>query len=224
MCGRFTLTATPADITEAFPDVEVPADLAPRFNIAPSQSVAVIANTGVQRIELYRWGLIPSWAKDPTIGDRLINARAETLADKPSFSRVYRRRRCLVVADGFYEWRQETGGRPKTPMYVRLASGRPFAFAGLWDVWKPGEGDPLFSCAIITTAPNALMQVIHNRMPVILAPAAYSRWLEPAEVPPERLNDLLVPFPADAMTAYPVSRFVNRPQNEGPGCIAPAGP
>jgi len=224
MCGRFTLTATPTDIKEAFPDVEVPADLAPRFNIAPSQNVAVIANTGVSRIELYRWGLIPCWAKDPAIGDRLINARAETLAEKPSFARVYRRRRCLVLADGFYEWKQEPGTRPKTPMYVRLASGRPFAFAGLWDVWEPPEGEPVFSCAIVTTAPNALMQVIHNRMPVILAPEVYRRWLEPAEVAPDRLNDLLVPFPADAMTAYPVSRFVNRPQNEGPGCIASASP
>ncbi|MBE3071621.1 MAG: SOS response-associated peptidase [Acidobacteria bacterium] len=224
MCGRFTLTATPTDIKEAFPEVEVPSDLAPRFNIAPSQPVAVIANTGVNRVELYRWGLVPSWAKDPGIGDRLINARAETIAEKPSFRRVYRRRRCLVLADGFYEWRQEPGNRLKTPMYIRLASGRPFAFAGVWDVWRPPEGDLLHSCAIITTAPNALMQVIHNRMPVILPQDAYTRWLDPNEQPPENLDTLLAPFPADAMTAYPVSRFVNSPQNEGPGCIAAVQP
>ena len=223
MCGRFTLTATPADLIDAFPEIDVPVDLAPRYNIAPSQDVAIIANTGVKRVELYRWGLVPSWAKDPAIGDRMINARAETLAEKPSFRRLYRRRRCLVLSDGFYEWKPEPGTRLKTPMYIRLASGRPFAFAGVWDEWRSPDGHPLHSCAIVTTAPNALMQMIHTRMPVILPPEAYPRWLEPAEQPPERLNDLLVPFAAGEMTAFPVSRFVNSPQNDSPACIVPAG-
>ena len=203
---------------------EVPEELAPRYNIAPSQPVAVIANTGVNRVELYRWGLIPSWAKDPTIGDRMINARAETLAEKPAFRGIFRKRRCLVLADGFYEWKQEPGARGKTPMYIRMASGQPFAFAGLWDAWRPEEGDAIQSCAIVTTGPNQLMQMIHTRMPVILAPEAYPRWLDPAEQSPERLVGLLQPFPAEAMTAFPVSRYVNRPQNDSPECIVPASP
>jgi putative SOS response-associated peptidase YedK len=224
MCGRFTLTTTPTDLKEAFPDVEVSEELAPRYNIAPSQPVAVIANTGVNRVELFRWGLIPSWAKDPSIGDRMINARAETLAEKPSFRGIFRKRRCLVLADGFYEWRQEPGSRLKTPMYIRLASGRPFAFAGLWDQWRPQTGDPIQSCAIITTNPNQLMQMIHTRMPVILEPSAYGPWLDSAERSASDLQALLRPFPADQMTAYPVSRYVNRPQNDSPTCIVPADP
>jgi putative SOS response-associated peptidase YedK len=223
MCGRFTLTTTPTELAEAFPGIEIAEDLTPRYNIAPSQPVAIIANTGVRRVELYRWGLIPSWAKDASIGERMINARAETLAEKPAFRRLYRKRRCLVLADGFYEWKVEPGGRPKTPMYVRLASGKPFAFAGLWDAWQPEGGDLVHSCAIVTTAPNQLMRMIHTRMPVMLDPAAYGLWLDPDEQPPERLDALLGPFPAEQMTAYAVSRHVNRPQNDSPACIAPAG-
>lgn len=222
MCGRFTLTAQRTDIQAAFPDVEVPIDLAPRYNIAPSQPIAVIANTGVHRMELYRWGLIPSWTRDPAIGDRMINARAETLPEKAAFRGILRRRRCLIVADGFYEWQAQPGGRPKQPMYVRLASGQPFAFAGLWDQWQPAEGEPVRSCTIITTSPNALLQMIHNRMPVILSPDAYAQWLDPAEQPAESLARYLVPFPPELMTVYPVSRYVNSPQNEGPACVAPA--
>jgi len=224
MCGRFTLTTTPTDLKEAFPEVEVPEDLAPRYNIAPSQPVAVIANSDAGRIKLFRWGLIPSWAKDPSIGDRMINARAETLAEKPAFRAIYRRRRCLVLADGFYEWKQEPGGRVKTPMYVRLASGKPFAFAGLWDAWQPEGADQVQSCTIVTTAPNQLMQMIHTRMPVILDRTAYARWLEPGEQQPEQLNALLRPFAADEMTAYAVSRYVNRPQNDSPACVVPTDP
>jgi putative SOS response-associated peptidase YedK len=221
MCGRFTLTTTPADLAEAFPDVEITEDLAPRYNIAPTQPVAVIANTGIRRVELYRWGLIPSWAKDPSIGDRMINARAETLAEKPAFRRIYRKHRCLVLADGFYEWKVEPGGGPKTPMYIRLASGKPFAFAGLWDAWQPEGGELVRSCTIVTTAPNQLMRLIHTRMPVLLDRAAYDLWLEPDEQSPERLDALLRPFDAEEMTAYAVSRHVNRPQNESPACIMP---
>ncbi len=230
MCGRFTLFVDPQDLMDAFPGFEAPEHIAPRYNIAPTQPVAVIANTGQNKIEFFRWGLIPSWAtpalaggarEDPAIGDRMINARAETLAEKPSFRTAYRRRRCLVLADGFYEWRKEPGQR-KTPMFIRLQSGRPFAFAGLWESWRPPDDQPILSCTIITTTPNELLAPIHNRMPVILAPEAYDLWLDPAEKRPDQLRDWLRPFPADQMTAHPVSTLVNNPQNDAPACIVPA--
>ena len=221
MCGRFSLAANTKKLVEAFADYAVPDELTPRYNIAPSQAVAVIANNDRHKIELFQWGLIPSWAKDPQIGNRMINARAETLADKPSFKNAYKRRRCLVLADGFYEWKQETGSKTKTPMYIRLASGEPFAFAGLWESWHGPEDSHVLSCTIITTTPNELLAQIHNRMPVILPAAVYEQWLDPAERGPEQLNGLLRPYPAAEMTAYPVSRLVNSPANDRPECIEP---
>ncbi|RPI30883.1 MAG: SOS response-associated peptidase [Chloroflexota bacterium] len=221
MCGRFTLTADPAKLQEAFPWVEIPEGVRPRYNIAPSQPVAVIANTGENKLDFFVWGLIPSWAKDPTIGNRLINARAETLAEKPSYRTAYRRKRCLVLADGFYEWKQDPIGKSKTPMYVRMETGEPFAFAGLWDQWNSPDGSMILSCTIITTEPNSLMESIHNRMPVILTREAYAQWLDPAEQRPEDLNKFLRPYPAEALHAYPVSRIVNSPDNEVPDCIVP---
>ena len=209
MCGRFTLTADPKKLAEAFAGFEVPDDLTPRYNIAPSQPVAVIANNGQNKVEFFQWGLIPSWAKDPKIGNRMINARSETLADKPSFRNAYKRRRCLVLADGFYEWRKEPGQKTKTPMYIRLQSGEPFGFAGLWESWRSPEDDTVLSCTIITTTPNDLVKEIHNRMPVILDRAAYDLWLDPGEQSPDRLQEWLRPYPAAEMTAYPVSRLVN---------------
>jgi putative SOS response-associated peptidase YedK len=193
----------------------------PHYNIAPSQSVAVVANNGQSKVELFRWGLIPSWAKDAAIGNRMINARAESLAEKPSFRAAYKRRRCLILADGFYEWRQELGGKVKTPMYIRLKSSQPFAFAGLWETWQPPDAEPVLSCTIITTAPNALMEKIHNRMPVILKAEAHAQWLDPAEQTPDKLDKLLKPYPASQMVAYPVSRLVNDPKNDKPECIVP---
>jgi putative SOS response-associated peptidase YedK len=222
MCGRFTLFVDPKDLMEAFPGFAVPLEWTPRYNIAPSQPIAVIPNNHQNQIEFYRWGLIPSWAKDPTIGNRMINARAETVAEKPSFRAAYRRRRCLVLADGFYEWRKEPGRRAKTPMYIRLKSGRPFAFAGLWEAWRAPDDQTVLSCNIITTAPNSLVAEIHNRMPVILEPDAYGLWLDPAEQSPDRLDVWLRPYPASQMTAYPVSRLVNNPSNDSPDCILPA--
>ena len=221
MCGRFTLFVDPKDLMEAFPGFEAPLEWTPRYNIAPSQPVAVIPNDGQNKIEFFQWGLIPSWAKDPKIGNRMINARAETLAEKPSFRAAYRRRRCLVLADGFYEWRKEPGRRAKTPMYIRLRSGQPFAFAGLWETWRSPGDRTIFSCNIITTEPNPLVAEIHNRMPVILEPQAYDLWLDPAEQSPERLGVWLKPYPASEMTAYAVSTLVNNPANDSPGCIAP---
>lgn len=221
MCGRFTLTADPEKIREAFPYVEVPEEIQPRYNVAPTQPVAVIPNNGENKLDFFVWGLIPSWAKDPEIGNRLINARAETLAEKPAFRAAFRRRRCLVLADGFYEWRQEPGSRSKTPMYIRMKDGRPFAFAGLWEGWHSPDGSEILSCTIITTNPNALMQDIHNRMPVILPEAAHRLWLEPGDQDPARLQALLQPYPESEMLAFAVSRAVNSPANESPECILP---
>lgn len=222
MCGRFTLAVDPADLQEAFPGVVLPAEgLRHRYNIAPSQPVAVIVNAGEKRLDFYLWGLIPSWAKDPAMGSRLINARAETLAEKPAFRAAFRRRRCLIPADGFYEWKAEAGNKGKIPMYVHLRERRPFALAGLWEIWTSPDGSEVRTCAIITTRPNALMQSIHDRMPVILPPAAYEQWLDPGEQRPERLAPLLIPYPAEEMVAYPVSRLVNSPQNDSPACIEP---
>jgi putative SOS response-associated peptidase YedK len=220
MCGRFSL-ANPQQLAETFAGIELPAGLPPRYNIAPSQPVAVIANNNPHKLEFFQWGLIPSWAKDPAIGQQMINARAETLAEKPSFKNAYRRRRCLVLADGFYEWRKEADTKTKTPMYIKLESGQPFALAGLWERWASADGDEILSCTIITTTPNELMAAIHNRMPVILPPEAYTLWLNPAERGPAELENLLRPFPANEMTAYPVSKLVNSPRNDSPACIEP---
>lgn len=221
MCGRFTLTADPNELREAFPWLNLPETFAPRYNIAPSQPVAVIPNDGRDQLDFFVWGLIPSWAKDPSIGNRMINARAETLTEKPSFRTAFRRRRCLIPASGFYEWRQDPGAKSKTPMYIRLKTGKPFALAGLWERWESKDGSTIFSCTIITTQPNELMQSIHNRMPAIISPQSYFQWLNPGEAHPDELSALLQPYPASEMTAYPVSRLVNSPENDLPACIEP---
>jgi len=225
MCGRFTLTVDPADLREAFSGLTFPDSMLPRFNIAPSQPVAVVANNGKNAVEFFKWGLVPSWAKDPSIGNRMINARVETLSEKPSFRAAYKRRRCLILADGFYEWKSMPGQKTKTPMLIKLKSGEPFAFAGLWEAWHPDQEDAILSCTIITTTPNALMEKIHNRMPVILSPAAHLPWLDPAEQTPDALralDKLLKPYPASQMKAFPVSRAVNDPKNDSPECVRPA--
>ncbi len=221
MCGRFTLMIDPADLRDAFPGLTFPESMAPRYNIAPSQPIAVVANNGKNVVEFFKWGLVPAWAKDPSIGNRMINARAESLADKPSFRAAYKRRRCLILADGFYEWRQEPGSKSKTPMLIKLKSGQPFAFAGLWEAWHPDQEDAILSCTIITTIPNALMEKIHNRMPVILKPEAYPLWLDPAEQTPDKLAKLLKPYAASQMAARAVSKLVNDPKNDSPDCIKP---
>jgi putative SOS response-associated peptidase YedK len=221
MCGRFTLTVDPGQLRESFPGIQVPDEIQPRYNIAPTQPVAVIPNDGQNRLDFFTWGLIPSWAKDPAIGNRMINARAESLAEKPSFRAAYRRRRCLVLADGFYEWRQEPGAKTKTPMYIQMESKEPFAFAGLWEIWHSPDGSEIRSCNIITTEPNNLLRQIHNRMPVILPKEAYDLWLAPGEMDPQQLDPLLKPFPAEEMMAFPVSRLVNSPANDTPEVIAP---
>ena len=222
MCGRFTLALDSEGLAEAFPDFTPPADLSARYNIAPTQGVAVVANNSGKQIEFFTWGLIPSWAKDPKMGNRMINARAETVAEKPSFRTAYRRRRCLILADGFYEWRKEPGRKAKVPTYIRMINDDPFAFGGLWESWHSPDGSHILSCTIITTTPNSLLEKIHNRMPVIIAPDDYDAWLAPEEKQPAELDGFLIPYPANEMRAYPVSTLVNNPKNDKPELIIPA--
>ena len=222
MCGRFALTVDPEDLRENFPEYSFPPVYAPRFNIAPTQPILALPNDGTGQVSFFVWGLIPSWAKDPGIGNRLINARAETLDEKPAFRSAYRHHRCLIFSDGFFEWQAQTGSRGKVPHFIRLNTGQPFAFAGLWEQWSSPDGSVVKSATIITTTPNALMARLHNRMPVILPPDAYAQWLDPNPRPSSELQNWLVPYPADQMTAYPVSTLVNRPENDRPEVVQPA--
>jgi putative SOS response-associated peptidase YedK len=222
MCGRFTLTVDPADLQDAFPEFIFPAQAAPRFNIAPTQPILALPNDATSKADFFVWGLIPSWAKDPAIGTRLINARAETLAEKPSFRSAYKYRRCLIFADGFFEWQALPGSKSKLPHLIRLKSGKPFAFAGLWEHWQSPDGSEVKSATIITTTPNQLMASIHNRMPVILSNHTYAQWIDPTPHFPVDLNSLLVPYPAEEMQAYPVSTLVNSPANDQPEVVLPA--
>ncbi len=222
MCGRFTLTVNPAEAQETFTDYTFPEKFAPRFNIAPTQPVLVIPNDDQNTADFFIWGLIPMWAKDPTIGSRLINARAETLEEKPAFRGSLKYKRCLILADGFYEWKGAPGRKTKTPFFIHMKDRKPFAFAGLWDSWNGPDGSQVKSCAIITTAPNELMAIIHNRMPAILHPRDYAKWLDPSPQTPDQLKPLIKPFPAEMMNAYPVSTLVNAPVNDTPELVLPA--
>jgi len=209
MCGRFSLGADAATLVAQFDLFEAPA-WTPRYNIAPTQEAPtiVIASADASRgFKFHRWGLIPSWAKDPGIGSQMINAQADTVATKPAFRAAFRKRRCLVLADGFYEWARQ--GRQKQPHYIRLRDWRPFAIAGLWEHWEGGG------------AANDLIGAFHHRMPVILDPGDYDLWLDPSLQDPDRLQPLLRPYPADAMSAYPVSTRVNSPAHDSPDCIEP---
>ena len=221
MCGRFTLFEPDKILAREFGVSGIPL-LSPRYNIAPSQPVAAVraapAGTG-REPALLRWGLIPSWSKDPAIGNRLINARAETASQKPSFRNAFNRRRCLIPASGFYEWQRRE--LRKQPFYIRMHDGRPFAFAGLWDRWESPDKGVIESCTILTTATNALLAPIHDRMPVILPPGKYDRWLDPSLQDQDSLAPLLVPFPPEDMIAFPVSPRVNAPSTDDEGCIAP---
>lgn len=222
MCGRFTLTVDPAELKAAFQEITFPEKYAPRYNVAPSQAVLAIPNDAKNAADFLVWGLIPSWAKDPSIGNRLINARGETLAEKPAFRGAYKYKRCLIPADGFYEWQAQPGTKTKIPHFIHLKDGKPFAFAGLWDEWQAADGSPLRSCTIITTSPNALMASIHNRMPMILGTKDYAEWLDPAPRTPDSLQHLVAPYSADLMEAYPVSVRVNSPSNDRADLIQPA--
>lgn len=220
MCGRFTLFEPDKVLAKEFGVSGIPS-LPPRYNIAPSQSVAAVRATSAgsgREIAILRWGLIPSWSKDPAIGNRLINARAETVREKPSFRNAFRRHRCLIPANGFYEWQRQERG--KQPFFVRMRDKRLFAFAGLWDRWESPEEGAIETCTILTTAANAVLAPIHDRMPVILPPGEYDRWLDPSLRDPDSLAPLLVPFPPEEMLAFPVSPRVNTPSTDDEGCIA----
>jgi putative SOS response-associated peptidase YedK len=194
-------------------------EVGPRYNIAPTQTVIVVSDDGTRNLTQMQWGLIPAWAKDPAIGNRMINARAETVATKPAFRAALRKRRCLIPADGFYGW--QPIGRRKQPVYIAMKSREPFSFAGLWESWTAPDGEEIKSCTIITTEANELLKPIHDRMPVILAKDAEAIWLDPTIQEPERLLSLLKPYPSVEMEVYPVSPKVNSPANDGPGCIQP---
>jgi putative SOS response-associated peptidase YedK len=209
------------DIAAQFQLSEEP-DLEPRYNIAPTQMVAVVrldAKTARRQLRLMKWGLIPFWAKDPSIGSRLINARAEDAAEKPAFKAAFRYRRCLVPADGFYEWKKVE--RKRQPYFIGSADKKPFAFAGLWERWKGPQGDTIESCTILTTDSNDLVQPIHDRMPLILKVEDHDLWLDPAVQKPEDLQHLLKPYPSEQMTGHPVSPNVNKAAYESADCIEP---
>jgi putative SOS response-associated peptidase YedK len=218
MCGRYTLSTPAGRLAEEF-KLDSTAEIPPSYNVAPTQQVAaVLEDERGRRLEMLKWGLVPSWADDPEIGARMINARSETAPEKPSFRRAFRGRRCLIPADGFYEWKRENGG--KQPYYFRMQDGRPFAFAGLWESWEKGDGE-LRTCAILTTRANSVLQEIHDRMPVILPRDAYDAWLDP-DADREELGELMIPYPGADLETFPVSRFVNSPRNNDERCIEPA--
>jgi putative SOS response-associated peptidase YedK len=208
-------------LAERFDLGEIPR-LAPRFNIAPTQEVATVracAERGERVLEMRRWGLVPGWARDPRVGNRMINARSETVAERPAFRTAFRVRRCLVPADGFYEW---TGGRgPRQPYHIALADGAPFAIAGLWERWSRQGEDVIESCTLLTTRANERVAAVHERMPVILETEDYERWLDPALRDPDPLRDLLRPFPAERLALHAVSLWVNDPRHDDPSCVAP---
>lgn len=221
MCGRFTVKSDPAEIRKRFRLATIP-NLLPRYNVAPTQNVPVVGlgKNGLNLVQM-RWGLVPSWSKDPKAGAPLINARADTVAEKPAFRGAFQKRRCLVVADGFYEWTGEKD--QKQAWYIVLKSGEPFGFAALWERWRPSDGrreEAILSTAIVTTEANDAIAHIHHRMPVILDPADHDAWLDPDAVP-DRLARLLKPLPSAAVQAYRVGRAVNAVRNDGPECVAP---
>ena len=218
MCGRYAIVLVDdGTLQRRFSLEELPDDLQPRFNVAPTQTLPVITRNSPNRVEMMRWGLIPSWAKDASIGSKMINARAETVAEKPAFRRPLRTQRCLVPATGFYEWQRD--GDSKTPHFIHLPDEPLFAFAGLYDIWRDPDGQTVKTYTILTTEPNALMASIHNRMPVILRREDEDEWLNPDNTEPEHLLPLLRPYSSGKMAAYPVSRMVNSPQNDAPGIL-----
>ncbi|MGB3097155.1 MAG: SOS response-associated peptidase [Candidatus Deferrimicrobiaceae bacterium] len=221
MCGRFTLFDSAASVAEGFGLAEVPS-LSPRYNVAPSQEVAAVripAEGRAREFALLRWGLVPSWAKDPSLGDRMINARSETAAEKPAFRSAIRRRRCLVPASGFYEWKRMNGR--KQPYFIGMRDRKIFGFGGIWESWEVAGGEVVLSCALLTTGPNDLLRPIHDRMPVIIAPRDFELWLSPEVKDSQALVPLFRPYPHAEMTAFPVGMAVNNPKTDAPGLIEP---
>jgi putative SOS response-associated peptidase YedK len=221
MCGRFAFYSPHEAVTRLFGVADAP-EVEPRYNIAPTQFIAVVREGDDRRrsLGLLYWGLVPSWSKEKAIGSRMINARGETLREKPSFRNAYRRRRCLVLADGYYEWQRS--GAVKQPFFISLAGGEPFGIAGLWESWRdPASGEPLESCCIVTTTPAPVISHVHDRMPVIVEPGDHAEWLDPSNQAVERLDRLLVPSSNAGLRARPVSRRVNDARNQGADLVAP---
>jgi putative SOS response-associated peptidase YedK len=219
MCGRYTQMATWKELVEYFNLVGVqPAEVTARYNVAPSQQVSVVRedDKGERHLSFLRWGFIPSWSKDGKIAP--INAMSETVGEKPMFRSAFKKRRCLLTATGFYEWKKV--GARKQPVHFRLRSGHPFAFAGIWETWHAADGEVVETCALLTTEPNELVKPVHNRMPVILAPHDYEQWLDPAMQDTVALQPMLHPFAAKFMEATHASDYVNNARHEGPECLA----
>lgn len=217
MCGRFTQRSDPKKLAKEFKVAEVP-DIEARYNIAPTQDILAVRESAEGReMTFLKWGLVPSWSKDTSIGGRLINARSETVTEKPSFRQAFKQRRCIIPADGFYEWQRASG--EKQPFFFRMRDESPFGFAGLWERWEGQGSEAINSCTILTTEANEVLRPVHDRMPVILHPEEYSLWLEGDEREQELLRELLRPYPADEMIGYPVSHLVNSTRNKGPELI-----
>ena len=212
MCGRFSFSPLAKIIEDRF-DVKVDSTYKPRYNCAPSQQLAIISHDDPDVLSYYRWGLIPFWAKDAKIGNRLINAKSETIHEKPAFRNSFRRKRCLVLSDGFYEWKK-ISAKEKIPYRIHLSNEELFSMAGIWDSWKDPAGNEIRAFSILTTRPNKLMENIHQRMPLILDRIGENNWLRATD--PESLFPLFDPFPSEKMTAYPVSKLVNSPTNDSP--------
>lgn len=221
MCGRYSLTAPASEIAEIF-EVDVLPEILPRYNIAPSQDVPVVLQSdGIRSAAMFKWGLIPFWAKDRKIAYKTINARGETVEKKPAFRSSFKKKRCLIVADGFYEWKR-LSKTDKVPHHMVVDGGKPFAMAGIWARWTDPETDEdVHSCSIVTTGPNGLMEPIHDRMPVILPAEHWDRWLDPENQDTAALKELLVPFDAERMGARAVSSYVNNARHQGPECQEP---
>ncbi|MFA6162195.1 MAG: SOS response-associated peptidase [Methylobacter sp.] len=219
MCGRFALYSDPFTLARRF-EAEALPELRPRYNIAPTQNIPIVREEeGKRRFALARWGLIPHWAKDMKIGYHTINARAETVAEKPAFRNAYKHRRCMIPADGYFEWQVVPDSKTKQPWFIALQDREPMAFAGLWERWRSPEGEELESCSIIVTDANKIMRPIHDRMPVILAPEDWDAWLETDAKDAGSLQILLKPYPAEGMAAWPVSTKVNSPRNDSVECM-----
>ncbi len=219
MCGRYSFSIpskAKSLVKLGIPQTQLD-KLKPRYNVAPSQQVAAVLDDGRRHMEALRWGLIPTWAKEEAIGHKMINARAETLTEKPSFKGLLNKHRCLIPADGFYEWKEEARG--KQPYFIHMKNGEPFTFAGLWSHWQNPKGEVIRTCTIITCAPNKLMKSIHDRMPVILTDEAREVWLDPRNKDGAALTALLNPYPEQEMEAYPVSKLVNAPANDMEECL-----
>lgn len=219
MCARYTFTLDKEKIKKRFNVNNLPEDLNPRFNLAPTQKAPVIRADSERTVSMLRWGLIPFWAKDAKFGSKMFNARCETLAEKPSFKTQLKEKRCLVIADGFYEWAEVEGRKARVPIRFVLKDREPFAFAGLWDKWKDPKGGEIETFTIITTDANDLIGPMHDRMPVILSREEEKAWLDPAQKNPVELLPLLNPYPPEEMEFYPVSTLINSPKNEGPECV-----